>query len=204
MTRSDIRTAVRDYLYEDTADLITDAQLDKWIDLELLSLASKNIVDETIYTTSTVVNQEDYALPTGSYMVTKVELQEGSSTPPDYVEVNGWRQYNSAIYLPSFPSKVQTLRIHLFKKFSVLADDATEAGTDEEVTEVVINGVLLRAYKRIIGYVRYSKNFDSVTQPGGLNLNAIINTYQEIKRDYKELLSQYEKSVVITEMNLVS
>lgn len=204
MTREEIRTATRDYLYEDTADLITDAQINKWIDLELKSLASKNIFDETIYTTSTVINQEDYALPANNYMVTKVEVQEGSTNPPDYVEINGWRQYNEAIYLPFYPTKVQTLRIHLYKKFTSLASDETEASTDDEVTEVVIMGVLLRAYRRILGYMRYSKNFDSVTLPAGLNLNALLNLYQETKKDYKDLISQHSKTVVVTSINLVA
>ena len=45
--RSEIRTEIRDLLYEATADLISDAQLNRFIKQEIRSLPRKGIYLET-------------------------------------------------------------------------------------------------------------------------------------------------------------
>ena len=81
--RDAILAEVRDNLYEVTADLWTDAQLIKHIRAEIRSLPRKNIYLEEIHTTSTVVDQIDYVLPTGTIEVEKVESDWGTSTRHD-------------------------------------------------------------------------------------------------------------------------
>lgn len=203
MTRSDIRTLVRDYLNEATADLWTDATLNRLINEEIRSLPKKNIYLEEIHTASTVVDQYDYTLPSGTVKVELVERNVGTTSKPDWQEVKGWDNYAGALYLRSRPTTVWTMRIHIKKKFSELSDDVTAIDIPDDKAEVVVWGTVVRAYKALMGYFVDAKNWDSVAKPDGIGMPQVQNWLIMAKTEYKEVVNLYRTVPRPREINLV-
>lgn len=189
--RDAILAEVRDNLYEVTADLWTDAQLVKHIRAEIRSLPRKNIYLEEIHTTSTVADQIDYVLPTGTIEVEKVERDWGTSTRHDYQEILGWDEYGGALYLPERPSVVWTMRIHVKKQFTDLTAGGTTSDVPDDKIEVVVWGVCVRAYRQLMGYFTDAANWDSIAKPDGLSMNQIQGWYRDARQEYKELVQTY-------------
>jgi len=190
-TRSDIRTRVRDYIYESVADIITDTQLNTLFLEELRSLPAKGIYLEELWTTSTVENQEDYTLPTGSFKAELVERNEGTTTAPRWVPIVGVDNYAGAIYLPYLPSTTESIRIKVKKKFTEVTDDSTALDLPDDKTEVLVWGIVVKAYKILIGYYRNDKSWDSVTKPGDVGLSSLQAWLRDAKSEYKDLIKMH-------------
>lgn len=203
-TREDIRTEVRDNIYESVADLVTDAQLNRMISAELRGLPRKNIYIEELRTSTTVVDQLDYSLPTNTYKVELVERNWGTASQPTWEEIKGWDNYDDALWLKERPSSAWTMRIHIRKGFTVLSDDVTASDVPDDKMEVVIFGVVVRAYKMILGYFLDAKNWDAIAKPDGVSLNQILNLYREAKEDYKDAVNKYKTSPRPRDIDLVN
>lgn len=190
--RSDIRTEVRDNLYETTADLFTDAQLNRCIRRVIRRLTRQNIYLEEIHTTTTGIDQLDYVLPTGTLKVELVQRNWGTAAKPDWQEVKGWDNYGGVLYLSERPTVTWTLRAHLIKAFTDLADDVTTSDVPDEKMEVVVWGTTLEAYKLLMGYFKNAKNWDAIAKPDGVSMNQIVNWMREARDMYKELVRLYK------------
>jgi hypothetical protein len=203
-TRSDIRTRARDYLYEASADWFTDAQLNRLINEEIRSLPAKNIYQEIVYSTTLVVNQTDYTLPTNTSEVEKIERNSNNLSPAEWTEFLGWDVFNNSLYLDFKPSSADEIRIFIRATFDVPTDDVTAVEIDDAVCEIVVWGVVVRAYKMVIGYLRQAKNWDSVSKPDYLTLNTVNSWLAEAKKDYNDLIKLYSTVSYPRDINLVS
>lgn len=203
-TRSDIRTRVRDYLYEATADWFTDAQLNRLITEEIRGLPSRDVYKESLYTTNLVIDQMDYTLPEGTKKIDRIERNQGNSTQPDWTDFTGWDIFNNAIYLEYRPSVEDEIRAFLRISFTVPTDDVTALDIPDDVCEIVVWGVVVRAYKMAIGYLRNAKNWDSVAKPDYLTLNTLNSWLAEAKKDYNDLIKAYMTIARPRDINLVS
>lgn len=202
--RSDIVTEVRDTIYEGTADILSDVRIRRFIASEIRSLPRKRVYLQEIHTTSTVVDQLDYVLPTGTFNVEKVERNFGTASLPDWIEVSGWRQYGGAIYLAERPSTVWTMRCHLQKGFTVPSDDVTAVDVPDDKVELVVLGAAVRCYRAIIGYLKDAKNWDAIAKPDGISLSQIHAWYRDLKKDYKEALDEYRTTPLPRDIDLVN
>ena len=189
--RSEIRTRVRDYLYEATADWFSDTQLNRLISEEVRSLPSKGIYLESVHTTDLVVNQLEYALPSTAYKVEKIEINTGTDAIPSWSEFSSWDTYNGAIYLDFLPSSTDTIRAFIKTEFTNPSGDVVALDVPDNACEIVVWGVVVRSYKMVIGYLRQSKNWDSVAKPDYLTLNTVSNWLAEARKDYNDLIKQY-------------
>lgn len=202
--RSDLRTGVRDLLYESTADLITDAQINRALKREIDSLPSKQIFLKKFYTTTTVVDQMDYALPSGTVEVELLERNDGTSDAPVWTEINGFEVYDEAIHLPYRPANADTIRIHIQKKYANPEDDSTTLDLQDERLELVEMGGALRCYRMLMSYFRQSKSWDSTTAPKGVNMGSVQGWYTELKRDYDNMVRVYQDTPLPREIDLTS
>ncbi len=204
MLRSDIRTRARDYLYETTADIWSDDRLDRCWEEEVRSLPSKSVYLEYIWEFDSVVDDQDYDFLTGIVKVEKLERNDGTTSKPDWVKINGWDSYNNILYLPSRPTQADSYRAFTKKKFTVTANDTVAIDVPDEKTELVVWGMVIRAYKMLIGYLRGSQSWDSATKPGDLSIPVIQNWLRDAKEEYKDLLRQYATSPRPRDIDLVS
>lgn len=202
--RSDIRTRVRDYIYESTADLVTDAQLNRYISEEVNSLPSKDIYIEDMYTTTLVVDQQDYAVPTGTIKVEDLERNDGTTAQPEWVKLNGWDVYSGSIWLSWRPTTADTIRVKISKAFTAPSDDVTALDVPDDKCEVVVWGVVVRVYKQLIGYFRQSKNWDSISKPDGVTLSSLQSWLRDARTEYQSLLEQYKTVAMPRDIDLVS
>jgi hypothetical protein len=53
--------------------------------------------------------------------------------------------------------------------------------------------VTIRCYKILIGYLRGSRSWDTVTKPGDLSIPVVVNWLRDAKSDYKELVQIYAR-----------
>jgi hypothetical protein len=204
MTRDEIRVRVRDYLYESSADLWSDAQINRLYEEETRSLPEKDVYLEELWTTSTVADQIDYTLPDGTVKVELVERNYGTSTKPDWGELSGWDNYSGALYLPYTPTDVESIRIHIKKRFTVVTDDVTALDLPDEKTELLVWGIVVRAYQMLIGYLRGSVSWDSVTKPGDVAITSVGNWLRDARDHYRELTHQFQTTPKPREINLTS
>jgi hypothetical protein len=202
--RSDLRTRVRDYLYEAAADWFSNDQLNRLISEEILSLPSKDIYLESLYTTNLVVNQQDYTLPTGTKKIEKLQINNGTSTIPYWNDVTGYDTFNNAIYLDWIPYSTNEIRAFLRFQFTNPTGDVVALDVPDDVCEIVVWGVVIRAYKMAIGYLRNAKNWDSVAKPDYLTLNTLSNWLAEARKDYNDLVKHYMFVSRPRDINLVS
>jgi hypothetical protein len=202
--RDEIRTRVRDYLYESSADWFTDAQLNRLLAEEIRSLPAKDIYLEQVHETNLVANQMDYTLPATTVEVEKIERNAGTASDPDWTDLTGWDIYNGAIYLDWKPSTNDEIRAFLRCSFTVPTDDIEELDVPDEICEIVVWGTVIRCYKMVIGYLRQAKNWDSVSKPDLLTISTVQGWIQEAKRDYLDLIKQYSTTPRPRDINLVS
>lgn len=190
-TRSDIRTRVRDYLYEDSADWFTDNMLNRAIVEEINSLPSKDIYRESVYTTNLVANQMEYTFPTTNKKCEKIQINNGTDDVPDWGDFTGWDSFNNALYLAFRPSKADTIRAFLKLPFTPPTDDVTVLDVPDDVCEIVVWGTVLRCYRRVIGYLRQAKNWDAVSKPDYLTVGTITGWIIEAQKNYNDLIKNY-------------
>jgi len=202
--RSDIRTRVRDYLYEETADWFTNDQLNRLITEEINSLPSKDIYKESVYETDLVVDQTEYTLPTNTAEVEKIQRNDGTTADPSWNDFTGWDVFNNALYLDWKPSTADEIRAFLRIEFTAPTGDVIALDVPDNVCEIVVWGVVIRCYKRVIGYLRQAKNWDSVSKPDYLTVGTVTSWLIEAKRDYFELIKQYSTMPRPRDINLVS
>lgn len=190
--RSDIITEVRDSFYEDSASLFTDVKLRRFLAQEIRSLPRKGIYLEELHTTTTEVDRLDYPIPTGTNKIEKLERNWGTASQPDWVEIKGWDTYAGSIYLPERPTDTFTMRAHIQKGFTVLTDDVTASDIPDDKMEVVIWGVVVRAYRAIMGYLRDAKNWDAIAKPSGIQMAQINQWLRDAREIYNDLVRQYK------------
>lgn len=201
--RSDIRSEVRDNLNETTADLWTDAQLNKYIRAEIRSLPRKRVYLEEVWSTNTEVDKIEYPLPSSNFKVESVERNWGTSSQPDWQPVGGWDQYGNTLELSFRPVEVFTMRIKSQMRFTDLSDDVTTSDIPDDKMDIVIWGTVVRAYKALMGYFIDAKNWDAIAKPDGISMNQVLNWLMEAKKEYKELLQVYKTSQRPRDINLV-
>ena len=202
--RSDIRTRVRDYLYESSADWFTDDQLNRLVNEEIRSLPSRDIYKETVYETNLVKDQKEYTLPDVTIEVEKIERNDGTAALPQWNSFTGWDTFNNALYLDWNPSSTDEIRAFLQCEFTVPTDDTTELDVPDNVCEIVVWGVVVRCYKMVIGYIRQAKNWDAISKPDTITISSVQGWLQEAKRDYYDLIKMYATTPRPRDINLVS
>lgn len=205
MIKSALLARVRRKLYEGTADLWQDVDIYDFIDEELQSLYAKNIYKEELYTTSTVVNQIDYQLPTNTYKVDMVEFNEGTVSIPDWDRQAGWDVYGNTLYLKSAPTQVKTMRIHVripYTTVSGLSNGDTIDIPDSRV-EVVVAGAVLRSYQSIMGYFLDLKNWDYNAKPDGITMQQVQGWIRDVKQEYLDVVKTLRKVPIPRFIDLV-
>ena len=201
-TRDDALAEIRDNLYESSADLWSDAQLVKHMRAEIRSLPRKRIYLEEIHTTTTVQDQIDYVLPTGTIDVELVQKNVGTSSTPEWDDIVGWYTHGGAVYLPYRPADAWTLRIHLAKSFTDPSSGATTLDVPDDKIEVVVWGTCIRAYRQLMGYFLDAKNWDSIGKPDGITFYQAQAWYRDARSEYKELVQTYRKTPRAREINM--
>lgn len=204
MTRSDIRGYVRDNLYESTADLVTDAQINTFINQELRSLPRKGIYLQEIWQTSTVVDQPDYSLPSGTYKIEKVQRNVATSAVPIWEEIKGWELFNGTLYFAYAPNIIYTMRAWLRKSFTDLTDDVTATDIPDDKTDVLVQGVLYRCLKMVVQYFLHARNWDALAKPDGIHMSELQGWLRDAKADYMSLIQLYRTVPKPREIDLVS
>jgi len=206
--RSDLRTEIRDNIAEATgvANAIwSDALLNRHIAREIKSLPTKNIYLEENWTASETENQRDYGLPPKCKKLEKLERNESTTAVADWQEIKGWEVYGTTLRLAYWPSSnVKTLRGYFRISFVNPDDDITALDLPDDICELVVWGVTIRCYSILIGYLRGSRSWDSVTKPGDLSIPVIISWLREAKQTYKELVGQYATNPRPRDINLVA
>lgn len=203
MTRADIRTRVRDAVYEDSADLLSDAKLNRMFEDELRFLPTERVFKQEIWERTTEQNIKEYTLPSGSVQVEKVFITHGTTAPISWSEVNGFKEYAGAVILPFYPSGTETLRIEVLKKFTIVSNVNDTLDIDDEKTDVLVKGITIRAYNSIIGYYAHSKNHNAVTSPNGVSMRTIEEHVSQLRTEYRGLLDKYAVPVQAQDINLV-
>ena len=201
--RTDLRTYARDYIYEATADLLTDARINNAIDHTMRELPRKGIYLEEIWTEPMVKDKIGYTLPTGTQKVEKLERNIGTTALPNWQDMSGWDNYGGSIYLRSRPSSTDTMRVHLKKKFTILTDDETNTDVPDDKLELVALGAALRAYKMLMGYFMRASNWDAVGKPDGTDMGRLTRWIRQLNDDYKELLNTFRTVPRARTINLV-
>lgn len=205
MIKSALLARIRRKLYESSADLWTDADIYDYADEEISSLFAKNVYKEELYTSSTVVNQVDYQLPTNTYKVDRVEFDYGTGSNTDWAEQAGWDVYGNTLYLGSKPTQVLSMRLHLrmpYTTVTALASGDTIDIPDSRV-EVVVLGAVLRAYQSLMGYFVDLKNWDYNAKPDGISMQDVRLWLRDIKQDYLDILKALRKVPLPRFMDLV-
>lgn len=192
MLKSEVRTEVRRRLYESSADLWANADIDAFIRDEVRNLPFRNVYKEEIWEVDTVVNQEDYTLPSGTRKIEKVQFNEGTASDPDWDDQTGWDIFGGALYLTPKPSSIKSMRVFLRKEFT---DPSTQVDGDtidvpNDKLEIVFVGATLRAYQTLMGYFVDLKNWDYNAKPDGITMNHVQGWIREVKLEYLELIKQ--------------
>ena len=189
--REDIRNYARDYIYEATADLLTDARLNNGIDHTMRELPTKGVYLEEVWTKDMEENKIGYTLPTGTIKVEKLEQNMGTTTLFDWQEISGWDNYGGAIYLRSRPTIIYTMRAHLKKRFTILAADETVTDVPDDKLELVAIGTALRAYKMLMGYFMRTANWDAIGKPDGTDMGRLSRWIRQLDEDYNKLIKSF-------------
>ncbi len=204
--RSDLRTRARDYLNESVADIYSDAQLNRYATEEILSLPSKDIYLEEMWST-TLSSIEDYSsgieLPDNTFKLEDLEKDEGNSSFHYWVPIKGWYVYAGALFLPYTPGN-EDIRGKLKKYFTSPSDDITALDVPDDKTEIVVWGIVIRAYKQLIGYLSKSKNWDAISKPDGISIGSVQMWLRDARTDYKELVQLFATSPLPRDIDLTN
>jgi len=191
MTKAELRAEIRRRLNEPTADLWSNTDIDAFARAEILVLPAKNVYKEEIYSTAFVEDQEDYLLPTGTFKVEKVEVDNGNSTSHDWQQLeSGWDHYAGAIWFSPPPNTTDTFRVFIKMAFTDLDSytDGQEIDVPDDKTEVVILGATLRAYQSLMGYFVDLKNWDYNVKPDGITMSQVQSWIRDVKQEYLDMV----------------
>jgi len=177
-------------LYEASADLWTDADLNAYINAEIRLLPTKGIYAEELWTTSKVKNQQDYTLPTNTVKIERLEENLGTDSDPNWRDMAGWDLYAGALWLEIPPTDTRTMRAWIKKKFSTLSDNNDESDVPEEKLDIVIYGAAIRAYQALIGYMVDQKNYDAIVKPDGISMGQVRAWIAELRDQRREILRE--------------
>lgn len=209
-TRADIRTEVRDNIQEASGidgAIFSDDLINRHIVREIRSLPQKEIYLEYLWE-ETLNPSTDYSdgitLPAGTVKVEEVERNDGSTSYPDWTSLKGIDNYNGALFLPSRVTTSYSIRAKLKKAFTVPSDDVTALDVPDDKCEVVVWGVTVRLYRILMGYLRGSQSWDSVTKPGQLEMTVVQNWLRDAGQHYKDLTQQYATSPKPRDIDLTS
>lgn len=205
--RSDIRTRARDYLNEAVASRWSDAQLNRYIAEELNSLPSKDIYFEDIVPYTLVVDQLNYAysdMDAKIFKVERIERNDGTTALPYWNELKGWDNYKDTIILRWRPSRADSIQLFCKKFFTVPTGDSTALDLSDDKCEILVWGVVVRAYKQLIGYLQGSVSWDTVTKRGDLSIPTIQGWLRDARKDYQGLVQMYATSPRPRDIDLVS
>jgi hypothetical protein len=204
--RPAILIKVRDYLFDEVGDGIagsfTDVKLQRFLTEELLSLPSKNIYKEEVWAMPLSENVQDYTLPTGTFKLEIVERNDGSSTTPAWNEISGWDTYGNTLHLDFLPYISMNIRGHLKMFFADLTDDNTDIELEDDKTEALVWGIVVRCYKALIAFYRGSQSWDSVTKPGDVGIGSVQGWLRDAKQEQKEIIQRYATSARPRDINL--
>lgn len=196
-TREDLRTEIRDNIQEASGiqgAIFTDALINRHIKREILSLPKKDVYKEESWT-QTLDSTTDYStglqLPSNTAKVELVERNDGTTGYPDWNPLSGVDNYSGAIF---FPYKITTstqIRVKVKRAFTVPTDDVTALDIDDDIAEVIVWGTTVRLYRILIGYLRGSQSWDSVTKPGDLQITVIMTWIREAEAYYRSLIQEF-------------
>ncbi len=142
-------------------------------------------------------------LPDGTEKVESVERNDGTSTYPSWTELKGCDFYSGALFLPYRTLAADEIRVKIKKGFTLPTDDATDMDIPDDMVEVLVWGVTIRCYRILIGYLRGSTSWDSVTKPGDLQITVIQSWLRDAQKYYQELIQTYAFSPRPRDIDLV-
>lgn len=201
--RSDLRGYVRNYLYEATADLFADTKINQGLDEAMIELPVDGIYLEKIYEFDLVVDQLDYALPSGTIEVQDLQINVGTSTKPDWISIHGWDVYSDAIWLSSRPINTDTMRIKVKKGFTALGDDVTATDVPTNKIPILTCLAAVKCYEMLIGYFVDAKNWDAIAKPDGVDMTKVMAWIRELKTKYNDMRKKFKETSLPQDMNLV-
>jgi hypothetical protein len=201
--RTDLRGYVRNYLYEATADLFTDAKINQALDEAMIELPRDGINNQEIQETTLIVDQLDYALPTGTDTVEEVEINLGTSAKPYWKGMQGWDVYADSLWLSARPSRADTIRIKIRKEFTVLTSDLTDTDVPDNKIPVLTCLAAIKCYEMFIGYFVDAKNWDAIAKPDGVDMTKVMAWIRELKTKYDNMKMKFKETPKVREINLV-
>lgn len=190
MLRSEIRDEIRVLLYEATADLFTDADLDTHINAEVRLLPGRGIYIEEMHTIAKELQEQDYEVPDNTVKVEFLEENYGTASNPDWQPMKGWDHYAGAIWLRVPPTDTRTMRAWIQKRFTKLTSDGQTSDVPEHQIDVVIYGAAIRAYQQLVGYLVDQKNYDAIVKPDGISLGNVRGWIRELREDRDSILKR--------------
>lgn len=199
-TRADLREEIRDNIQEESGiqgAIFSDALINRHINREILSLPRKNIYQEQSWTEE-LDPAVDYStgiqLPSNTDKVESVERNDGTTSYPDWNLLSGVDNYSGAIFLPYRVTSSSQIRIKIKRAFDLPTDDTTALDVPDEKCEVVVWGTTIRLYRILMGYLRGSQSWDSVTRPGQLQMTVVQSWLRDAERHYMDLVKEYQFS----------
>ena len=208
MKRPAILIKVRDYLFDSGGDGISgsfvDATIQRFLSEELLSLPSKNIYKEEIWSIALSENVQDYTLPTGTFKLETIERNDGTITSTNWNEIGGWDTYGNAVHFDFLPYTSLGIRGHLKMFYADLTDDNTDIELEDDKVEALVWGIVVRCYKALIGYYRGNMSWDSVTKPGDVGISPVQMWLRDAKLEQKEIIQRYAISALPKDIDLIS
>lgn len=208
--RSDIRQEVRDNIQEASGiagAIFSDALINRHITREIRSLPQKEVYLEELWQVtldSTTDYSDGITVPTGTVKIEEIERNDGSSSFPEWRPLSGVDNYGGAIFLPFRVTSSMSVRAKLKKEFTVPTDDIVALDVPDDKCEIVVWGVTVRLYRILMGYLRGSQSWDSVTKPGQLEMTVVQNWLRDAERHYQELIRQYSTSPKPRDIDLTS
>lgn len=207
MIKSDFLALVRIKLYEKSTAVTKfweDADIYALADEELRSLPAKNIYLEEIQKT-TVTDDKEYGLPSGTFKVESVEYNNGTTTKPDWIPVvGGWDTFANTLTFTSAFSTGSEVRIKIKKSFTPLSTLATGDALDisDYQIEALVTGTVLRAYSALMGYFVDLQNWDYNAKPDGISYPQVQVWTREIKNEYLDVVRNVKKTPLPRFINL--
>ena len=201
--RSDLRGYVRNYLYEASADLFADAKINQALDEAMTELNVDGVYTQAIFENTLVVNQLDYALPTGTVEVESIEMNVGTSDNPEWKTMHGWEVYAGAYWLSVRPATTNTVRLKVRKRFTLLTDDVTATDVPTDKIPILTCLASIKCYEMLMGYFVDAKNWDSIAKPDSVDMTKVIAWIRELNTKYQRMRMKFRETPKAQDINLV-
>ena len=206
-TRADVRSRVRDYLFEqstDVAKLWTDPQINSWISEEIHSWFGKKIFKKEVMTGTTEENAIEFDVPERVITIEAIELDTNKgSAPQNWQDMKGWRRLGDKVSFRVPLMGGYPIRLIVQRQYLVPADDIPTMGILDSEVEVLVHGTVLRAYRALMGYFVDASNWTTVAKPDGISFNQVQNWYRLAREDYKEMVKLNQKTPLPKDIDLV-